>query len=51
MSTIVVLGTLWVPSIAAEGLMVVHSCSCSGAVPLSVVLASARGGVVASASR
>ena len=48
---IVVLVPLGVPVIAAGGAMVVHSCSCSVAAPLSDVLVSARGVVVASASR
>ena len=48
---IAVLGTLGVPDIAAGGPLVIHSYYCSGAVPLSDVLASARGVVVASALR
>ena len=48
---IAVLVLLGVPAIAEEGPMVVHSCSCSGAVPLSDELAFACGVVFASASR
>ena len=48
---IAVLGPIGLPTIAeGGGPLVVHSCSCSGAVPLSDVLASTRGVVVASAS-
>ena len=49
---IYVLGPLGVPVIAVEGgALVVHACSCSGAVLLSDMLASAGGVVVASTSR
>ena len=48
---IAVLVPLGVPAIAAGGEMVVHSCYCSGDVPLSDVHIYARGVVVASASR
>ena len=50
MPAIAVLGPLGLPTIDAGGALVVHSCSCSGAVLLSGVLASTRGVVVASAS-
>ena len=50
-STIAVLVPLGVPAISAGGGMVFHSCSCSGDVPLSDVLASVRGVVVASTLR
>ena len=48
---IAMFGLLGVPDIAAGGALVVNSCFYSVAVPLSDVLASARGVVVASASR
>ena len=48
---IAVLGPLGLPVIAAGGALVVHSCSCSVAVSLSDVLASARDVVVGYASR
>ena len=47
---IAVLVLLGLSVIAVGGLMVVHSCSCSGAVPLADVFASAHGVVVALAS-
>ena len=46
-----VLGPLGLPTIAARGPLWVHSCSCSGVVPWSDFLASARVVVAASASR
>ena len=48
---IAVLVPLGVPSIAAGGAMVVHSCFCSGAVPLYYDIVFARDAVVASALR
>ena len=50
-SAIAVLVPLGVSAIAAGGPMVVHSYSCSSAVPLFSELVSAHGAVVASASR
>ena len=50
-TAIAVLVPLGVPAITVGGELVVHSCSCSGAVPLYDMLASARGMVVVSALR
>ena len=46
-----VLGTLFLPTIAARGPLGVHSCSCSGVAPWSDLLASASVAVSASAPR
>ena len=51
MPTTAVLGPLGLPAIAAQGLLGVHSCSCSGVAPYSDLLASARVAVAASAPR
>ena len=48
---IAVLGPLGLPDIALGGALGVHSCSCSGVVPLSDLFASVCVVVVASASR
>ena len=46
-----VLGPLGLPAIATQGLMGIHSCSCSGVAPCSDLLASACVAVAASAPR